>query len=332
MAVCGGFVALAALPAGLAALAFLRRTGAPLFPKPRRWLVPWTGFELLLLFPFASVGSMALVNPLLVDFGFYRAVYGADALAEAWEPMQPLWSAIFFTPLLLIVLLIVRHTAYKEWKPGGDSHGRGVAAARRIALGVGGWLVIHPPVWIVNFVVTAIFLALAWVAEEHPLAKAFQGGRPAFDGVVLFVQAAIATPIVEELLFRGAILPWIYARRYRSGIVMAIAVAFANVSAYGRSAEDFSLALGPGLFSLALLAGWLLVQFRLHRKRRAIDAVYSSAALFAVVHTSVWPTPIPLFLLGLGLGWLAVRTRGYAAPAIVHGLFNAVSVLFVLGA
>jgi membrane protease YdiL (CAAX protease family) len=44
----------------------------------------------------------------------------------------------------------------------------------------------------------------------------------------------------------------------------------------------------------------------------------------------VWPSPIPLFVLGLGLGWLAVRTRGILVPAIVHGLFNAVSGVFVL--
>ena len=44
--------------------------------------------------------------------------------------------------------------------------------------------------------------------------------------------------------------------------------------------------------------------------RRHIRGVYVSAAFFALVHSAVWPTPIPLFFLGLGLGWLAVRTRG----------------------
>jgi len=48
------------------------------------------------------------------------------------------------------------------------------------------------------------------------------------------------------------------------------------------------------------------------------------------VHSSVWPSPIPLFVLGLGLGWLAMRTRGVFVPVIVHGLFNAVSAVFVL--
>ena len=49
-----------------------------------------------------------------------------------------------------------------------------------------------------------------------------------------------------------------------------------------------------------------------------------------MIHSNVWPSPIPLFVLGIGLGWLAVRTNGVLAPVIVHGLFNAVSVVFVL--
>ena len=30
------------------------------------------------------------------------------------------------------------------------------------------------------------------------------------------------------------------------------------------------------------------------------------------------------------LGWLAVRTNGVLVPVVVHGLFNAVSVVYVL--
>ena len=65
-------------------------------------------------------------------------------------------------------------------------------------------------------------------------------------------------------------------------------------------------------------------------KWRNAGAVYASAALFAAVHASVWPTPIPLLGLGLGLGYLALSTRSVLVPVIVHGLFNAVSAVFVL--
>lgn len=58
-------------------------------------------------------------------------------------------------------------------------------------------------------------------------------------------------------------------------------------------------------------------------------AIYATAVLFAVIH--VWPTPIPLFLLGLLLGWLAARTQSLLAPVTLHFLFNAVACLLVLG-
>ena len=52
-------------------------------------------------------------------------------------------------------------------------------------------------------------------------------------------------------------------------------------------------------------------------------AIFATALLFACVHD--WPTPVPLFLLGLLLGWLAYRTQGLVAPITLHVLFNATS-------
>jgi len=47
--------------------------------------------------------------------------------------------------------------------------------------------------------------------------------------------------------------------------------------------------------------------------------------VFAVLHSQVWPTPIPLFFLGIGLGYLAYRTQSLLPGIIVHGLFNTVT-------
>ena len=49
-----------------------------------------------------------------------------------------------------------------------------------------------------------------------------------------------------------------------------------------------------------------------------------------MVHASVWPSPVPLFLLGLALGAVAVRTGGVLAGTVLHGLFNAVSLVYLL--
>ena len=54
-------------------------------------------------------------------------------------------------------------------------------------------------------------------------------------------------------------------------------------------------------------------------------AIYGTALLFAMFHVSVWPTPIPLFLLALGLGYLAYRTQSVVGPIVMHVLFNTVA-------
>jgi membrane protease YdiL (CAAX protease family) len=59
--------------------------------------------------------------------------------------------------------------------------------------------------------------------------------------------------------------------------------------------------------------------FRVNQPR----AVYASAMLFSVAHS--WPDCIPIFFLGLALGWLAYRTQSLLAPVTLHALFNAVA-------
>ncbi|MBI3704088.1 MAG: CPBP family intramembrane metalloprotease [Rhizobiales bacterium] len=59
-------------------------------------------------------------------------------------------------------------------------------------------------------------------------------------------------------------------------------------------------------------------------------AIYGSAMLFAIIH-SAWPAPIPLFLLGLVLGWLAHRTQSLIGPITLHALFNLVSFIALYG-
>src|SRR5262249_3876298 len=49
---------------------------------------------------------------------------------------------------------------------------------------------------------------------------------------------------------------------------------------------------------------------------RARLSIYGSAMLFAVVHG--WPQSVPLFVLGLGLGWLAYRTQSLIGCMVCH--------------
>jgi hypothetical protein len=51
--------------------------------------------------------------------------------------------------------------------------------------------------------------------------------------------------------------------------------------------------------------------------------------LFAAMHGSVWPSPVPLFFLSLGLGVLYQRTGGLVAPVALHATFNGLATLIL---
>jgi membrane protease YdiL (CAAX protease family) len=63
---------------------------------------------------------------------------------------------------------------------------------------------------------------------------------------------------------------------------------------------------------------------------RWTGAIYASSLLFAAAHSSVWPSPIALFVLALVLGYLAYRTRSLVSSIMLHGLFNGVSCVVLL--
>jgi membrane protease YdiL (CAAX protease family) len=53
-------------------------------------------------------------------------------------------------------------------------------------------------------------------------------------------------------------------------------------------------------------------------------AIIGSSLAFAIGHRA-WPSAVPLFLLGLALGWLAYRTQNLVPSIVVHSLFNLVA-------
>jgi membrane protease YdiL (CAAX protease family) len=62
----------------------------------------------------------------------------------------------------------------------------------------------------------------------------------------------------------------------------------------------------------------------------AAAGIYASALLFAAVHSFAWPSPVSLFVLALGLGYLRYRTQSLVAPIVLHALFNGISCVYLL--
>lgn len=336
----GLLVAAVAVPVGLLARA-LRPRGEPLLPTWKPWPVPWGGFEVTIAFLVGSFVLPQVMSELLAAGGFFQHVYGPDFPAPRAPDVAPerlkeaatlrvMWAGLFALPLTLGVLYAVYRLAYPKRRP--SFVGRG-SLAGKVSLAVLAWLALAPVVLVFHAAVNTVAFQFDVVPEQHPF-TAF-GSRPLHDRVLFVVQACVIAPLWEEVLFRGLLLSWCVGRMrlpgagvspptaWRPWFVMLAAVALV-VASGGRA--------GPLAFAAVLAVG-LAVLWRYTRTgARRARAVYATAALFALVHSNVWPSPIPLFALGLGLGYLAVRTNGVLVPAVVHALFNAVSVAFVLRA
>src|SRR5262249_57689443 len=85
--------------------------------------------------------------------------------------------------------------------------------------------------------------------------------------------------------------------------------------------------LAPTLFVVVLVGLFLAYRSwrgwpREEEPADPVGAVFCTSVLFAAAHSGVWPSPVPLFLLGLVLGYLAYRTQSLVPSLVVHALFN----------
>ncbi len=340
MAKAAAIVAAVALPVGLLGWVVARRRSEPLLPACRPSRVPWGAFEVIAAFLIVFEVLRPVVLLLLASSGFFEQLYGpgfpemqppagevaaeVKAEQEAAMVLRQLWAGVLALPVQLGLLYGVRRALYPAWKPQAT-----MGVASTLALAVAAWVVLTPLVLAFNFVVNFLFTLFDLPPESHQLTH-FESRLPIDPAVFLF-QVCVAAPLVEELVFRGVILSWLIGGRNPQGTLDAPSglrpwlVAFLGAVFAAMSGKP-----GPVIFAAVLIVGMVAVVVICHSKRRTVSAIYSSAMFFALVHSLVWPNPIPLFVFALGLGWLAVRTRGIVVPTIVHGLFNAVSAVYVL--
>ncbi len=196
--------------------------------------------------------------------------------------------------------------------------------------GAAGWAVLTPACLAVNYAVVSLYgPEAAGNVKEHPFVQMAQQGLTPLEWFLLVFTATVSAPAMEELLFRGALLSWLERRAWASHIAMMLAFVLSlpmkgnEAAVWRQGGWPLALHLAPVLFVAALIVVYLAV-CQLSRGPAA-PAIFAASALFAAVHSFAWPSPVALFVLALGLGWLAYRTRSLAGPVVLHGLFNAVS-------
>jgi membrane protease YdiL (CAAX protease family) len=337
-----GIVAGASVAVAVVAVLVIRALKLPLIPK---WHAPgavWPGGVVLGLFLAYYVG-MPTAMTVLDQTGAYQRLYGPDfprmmapppaqpdpadaAARRGQQQLRAIWAGFLVVPLLVGLAVFLRAKVLNQ-PPALAEYAKPFPS--RVAFGIWTGLFLVP----VAFAIHALAL---WAAEQagvaldrHPLTDLTPAGD-GFGGVVFALSVILFGPVVEELLFRGLIVNWAGGEWHRPWVVMA----FAGILASLRGMQ-FDPQFGPTVFVALLGVGLYVIQrfaFLVWPTfpTRTVAAVWSSAALFAAAHSSVWPTPIPLFVLALGLGYLTARTRDITAAVVVHGMFNAVSFVYLL--
>jgi membrane protease YdiL (CAAX protease family) len=275
----------------------------PVLPYEPRRPVSWGLFDLLLAF-------IALVLFQGLAFVFLRGFLGVDVDLQSHE-MQPATRAVAilassFASLAtaLVSLSLVRFRTGAGWIDLGLDRRKVLADVK---LGVVAFVMLAPPVYGIQA------MLVRWFPSQHPLIDLLTENAGPLIYLVTGMSAILVAPVVEEYLFRVLLQGWLeraFTTREAIHDLLLGGVASAE------NAADHGQLPGKPAVDASARPSW--------------PAIAISAALFAALHVSHGPDPIPLFVLALGLGYLYQRTHRILPGIIVHFLLNSVTLAALL--
>ncbi len=301
---------------------------------PRRWYaVPWGGPEILLVLALAIV-LPSFVRAVVVPSGFFTWLYGPDAAAPALSQRVGLWITTFYVPLVCaaIVLVPAAVSGTRPYQLGLSTH----RLPGNLLVGLLTAFCVNPFAQGVFLVITTVQRHFDTQPENHPIAEMAKAPLHWYEWVLIVVSTMAAAPVVEELLFRGLLQRWFSAERRRGLIAVGAAFALTVLYRQPKIAEAYHAGgrdavwpqLAPFLFVLAMVPVYLLVVRVVPSP--AAPGIFGTALLFGSAHMMAWPSPVPLFVLGLGLGLVAHRTQSLIPGIVAHSLFNGVACVQLL--
>ncbi|WP_165440637.1 CPBP family intramembrane glutamic endopeptidase [Rubripirellula amarantea] len=158
-----------------------------------------------------------------------------------------------------------------------------------VVLGLKASLMVLPPVLVISGLLNLV------IPYEHPVLEILAGIDSVPKLVLVFVTTAIATPLVEEFLFRTLL-----------------------IGGFERLAQ--AMQVGD-------LQQWERDQGDQPWKDRFDWPVIASSFIFAIMHFGHGAAPVPLFVLALALGYLYRRTGSIVAPIVVHMVLNSLTLI-----
>ncbi|MCC7476202.1 MAG: CPBP family intramembrane metalloprotease [Pirellulales bacterium] len=306
--------------------------------EPRRQ-VPWgaVGAVLALLFV-----SMAIVSAVALGeqkpTGELPAIHAAERPAESIPSLHLVMSQA--PEVLLVGGVLGLFVVYL----GAGPRDLGLPSGFRVLaydVGIGivaGVAALAPTLLLQGMLMR--FLGSPPSESGHPLVSLLRSGKP--DVALMVVGAFIAlviAPVCEEFMFRVMLQGWL--ERWEAGVVRKTAACLAGVAGVPveMAASDRPVGAGEGGANIegGLVMAWVEERPPSEERPPPVLGVFGwpyglfpiavSAVLFGLAHFGYGPDPIPLFGLGLVLGYLYQRTHRVVPCMVAHAVFNAYSMV-----
>lgn len=334
----------------------LERTsrGVPLLPSSARRPVPWTIGDLLALMLAGTVITSTTQILMAQQFGV-----PLDKLQLADLPLQPRQQVVLLAGFSVgTVLMWCFSLLWLRWRAGASRDDLGWPQgtwASDLVLGLVAFLMLVVPMLGIHFLVQRM-----WRTEAtHPFIEiVVRDPRPLFLIPVIVAGVGVA-PVVEEFLFRVYLQGWlerlpspwawwhgsmqppevrrpspaaecgpdvVAAEWISAAAPPAAAPPHVDTQAGPAREEGWADAYRPPHVADSLAAAPATPGPDPTHPPSPWWPVGASGLLFAVAHIGQGPAPIPLFFLGLGLGYLYHRTHRVLPCIVVHFLVNLTAV------
>jgi membrane protease YdiL (CAAX protease family) len=203
------------------------------------------------------------------------------------------------------VISIVGMLTYFQFRPQASLKDVGLDlrnVGHQFGIGVACFVLVGPLV----FAIQASLVELLEFESKHPLIELIKDDTSAFQMCAFL--AVVVAPISEELIFRGFLQGWLE----RLPLFRATFDSFL----FGRRQTDEE-------------ADILFQESQGDSHPVAVMPIVISSAIFAAMHWSHGPDPIPLFFLALALGYMYQRTHRLLPCMVAHACLNGTTMLLL---
>lgn len=303
--------------------------------------VPWTSLEIVVVV-FLSFVTQAIVFQALLRAGWFHAFYGADLVEAALAPGDAAgrlasYRLALWPGCLATALQIGLTVALLRLGPGATPGQMGLTtrhAGRQVVAGLLFAVLFAPGAYAIQKVALDLLATLGVKGQDHPFTQLGRQGLLPAEWTLLILAAVVLAPLWEELVYRGLIQPWVIDRQpYGGPVALGAAAALTLLvrsdgllAALRQGRQELLVQLLPLLVLLALVPVYAF----LARRWPVRAGLFATAVLFAWVHVRVWPSPVPLLWLALGMGWLRQHGDSLVGCFVLHAAFNAIAVGWML--